>query len=197
MRNPRLIQTPYNNQTLYGAAKTCNEGMLRSFYDMYGLDYVALRYFNVYGPRMDIHGKYTEVLIRWLDALDQGALPKIMGDGQQTMDFVYSGDVARVNILAMCSEVTDEICNVGQGQEVSLLQLLETLLKLTGHADLSPEFLPARTVNAVQRRLADTKKAEELLGFRAETSLEEGLEKLIAWRREMIEKGTFKAYTQI
>ena len=73
---------PYNNRTLYGAAKAANEAMLRSFNDMYGLNYVALRYFNVYGPRMDVFGKYTEVLIRWLDCIDRGDTPRIFGDGK-------------------------------------------------------------------------------------------------------------------
>ncbi len=72
------------------------EGLLRSFNDMYGLPYVALRYFNVYGPRMDIHGKYTEVLIRWMERIAAGQPPLILGDGTQTMDFVYVEDVARV-----------------------------------------------------------------------------------------------------
>ena len=74
---------PYDNRTWYGAAKIANEGMLRSFNDMYGLHYVALRYFNVYGPRMDVFGKYTEVLIRWLDCIDRGEPPKIFGDGSR------------------------------------------------------------------------------------------------------------------
>ena len=91
---------PYNNDTFYGAAKAFNEGMLRSFHAMYGLDYVALRYFNVYGPRMDIHGLYTEVLIRWMERIDAGEPPLILGDGQQTMDFVHVADIARANILA-------------------------------------------------------------------------------------------------
>ena len=79
---------PYNNRTIYGAAKTFNEGLLRSFAEMYGLRYVALRYFNVYGPRMDVYGAYTEVLIRWMERLAAGMPPIIYGDGSQTMDFV-------------------------------------------------------------------------------------------------------------
>jgi UDP-glucose 4-epimerase len=176
----------YNNRTWYGAAKVANEGMLRSFHDMYDLDYVALRYFNVYGPRMDVFGKYTEVLIRWLDCLDQGVPPKIFGDGKQTMDFVCVSDVARANLLAMQSDVTDEVFNVASGQETSLLELLETLLRVSGMEHLQPEFLPERAVNPVRRRLADTRKAEGMLGFRAEIDLEEGLRQLIDWRRELV-----------
>ena len=90
----------HNNDTFYGAAKAFNEGMLRSFHAMYGLDYVALRYFNVYGPRMDVHGLYTEVLVRWMERIADGQPPLIFGDGPQTMDFVYIDDIARANMLA-------------------------------------------------------------------------------------------------
>ncbi|MFN9039577.1 MAG: NAD-dependent epimerase/dehydratase family protein, partial [Planctomyces sp.] len=147
-----------------GAAKVANEGFLRSFNDMYGLPYVALRYFNVYGPRMDIFGKYTEVLIRWLDCLDRNESPKIFGDGQQTMDFIFSEDVARANLLAMQSDVSDEVFNVGSCQETSLLELLQCLLKVCGRTEVQPEFLPERSVNPVPRRLAGTDKAAKLLG---------------------------------
>lgn len=180
---------PYNNRTLYGAAKVANEGMLRSFHDMYGLDYVALRYFNVYGPRMDVFGKYTEVLIRWLDALDQGDPPKIFGDGTQTMDFVFVEDVARANVLAMQSQATDEVFNVGSGAEVSLRQLLQALLRVTGNEHVEPVCLPERSVNPVPRRLADIRKAEQRLGFRAQVGLEEGLRRLLAWRRDVVRRG--------
>jgi UDP-glucose 4-epimerase len=185
---------PYHNRTWYGAAKMANEGMLRSFHDMYQLDYVALRYFNVYGPRMDVFGKYTEVLIRWLDCIDRGEAPKIYGDGKQTMDFVYSEDVARCNLAAMCSPVTDEVFNVGSGTETSLLGLLQCLLRVTGSEHLAPQFLPERSVNPVPRRWADVSKAGDLLGFRAEVRLDEGLRRLVAWRRQVLERGQRAAY---
>ncbi|MDF0673228.1 MAG: NAD-dependent epimerase/dehydratase family protein [Nitrospira sp.] len=175
----------FNNRTLYGTAKMAGEGMARSFADMYGLQYVALRYFNVYGPRMDIHGKYTEVLIRWLDKIAVGESPVIYGDGLQTMDLVYIDDVTDANITAMESEITDEVFNVASGTETSLLGLLTAVLNVTGSV-LKPEFLPARAVNPVPRRLADTKKAEDLLGFKAKVSVEEGVRRLIAWRTEAL-----------
>jgi len=171
----------YNNRTLYGACKSFNELILRSFYDMYGLDYVALRYFNVYGPRMDIHGVYTEVMIRWLDRIDAGEPPLIFGDGSQTMDFIFIEDVAMANILAAKSDVTDNVFNVASGKETSLLELLRLLLKVKG-SELKPEFREERKVNPVSRRLASTEKAERLLGFKAEIGLEEGLRRLIKWR---------------
>ena len=171
---------PYNNRTWYGASKIMLEGLLRSFNDMYGLDYVALRYFNIYGPRMDIHGKYTEVLIRWMERIAAGQPPLIFGDGKQTMDFVYIDDVARSNILALQSDISDEVFNVASGTETSLNDLAEALVKVMG-SDLKPEYGPERKVNPVSRRLADTEKAEKVLGFRAEVDLEEGLRRLVAW----------------
>ncbi len=176
----------FNNRTLYGTAKMAGEGMARSFADMYGIRYVALRYFNVYGPRMDIHGRYTEVLVRWLDRIGAGEPPLIFGDGSQTMDLVYIDDVTDANITAMESEITDEVFNVASGTETSLLGLLTAVLTVTGSA-LKPAFLPARSVNPVPRRLADTKKAEDLLGFKAKVSVEEGLKRLIVWRKEVLD----------
>ena len=148
-------QAPYNDQTFYGASKTFLEGMLRSYHAMYGLRYVALRYFNVYGPRMDLHGKYTEVLIRWMERIADGKSPLIFGDGHQTMDFIYIEDVARANVLALQSECTDNAFNVASGTETSLRELAAALVGVMG-ADLAPEFGPARSVNPVSRRLAST-----------------------------------------
>jgi UDP-glucose 4-epimerase len=149
---------------------------------MFGLPYVALRYFNVYGPRMDIHGKYTEVLIRWMERIASGQPPLILGDGNQTMDFVYIDDVARSNILALRSGVSDDVFNVASGSETSLNELAAALLRVMG-SDLQPEYGPERKVNPVSRRLADISKAERLLGFKAEVGLEEGLTRLVAWWR--------------
>ena len=171
---------PYNNRTLYGAAKVFNEGLLRSFNDMYGLDYVGLRYFNVYGPRMDTHGAYTEVLIRWMDRIAAGQHPLILGDGNQTMDFVYVEDIARANILAMKSDVSDDVFNVASGVETSLNDLAYALLDVMG-SDLKPQYGPARKVNPVPRRLADTRHAARSIGFRAQMSLEDGLRRLVDW----------------
>ncbi len=176
-------QNPYQNRTLYGAAKAFNEGLLRSFNDMYGLDYVAFRYFNVYGERMDIHGKYTEVLIRWMERLEAGLPPVIFGDGSQTMDFIHVRDVARANILGAKSTATDEVFNIASGTETSLLQLAQALGNVMGRRDIVPELGPERSINPVPRRLASTGKAERLLGFRATTTLEKGLSQLVRWWR--------------
>jgi UDP-glucose 4-epimerase len=174
---------PYNNRTFYGAAKAFNEGLLRTFFDMAGLDYVAFRYFNVYGPRMDIHGRYTEVLIRWMERLEAGQPPIIFGDGRQTMDFVHVRDVARVNILGAKADLSDEVFNVASGTETSLLELAQSLAKVMGRHEIGPEFAPERVVNPVPRRLASTAKAERLLGFQAAIPLEEGLRGLVDWWR--------------
>lgn len=173
---------PYSNRTWYGASKVMLEGLLRSFNDMFGLPYVALRYFNVYGPRMDIEGKYTEVLIRWMERLDAGRPALILGDGSQTMDFVYVADVARANVLALQSDVSDEVFNVGTGVETSLVSLAAALAAVMGVA-AAPEYGPERSVNAVRRRLASVTKAADVLGFRASVSLEEGLRRLVDWWR--------------
>jgi UDP-glucose 4-epimerase len=173
----------YNNDTFYGAAKAFNEGTLRSFHAMYGLDYVALRYFNVYGPRMDIHGLYTEVLIRWMERIEAGEPPLILGDGTQTMDFVDVRDIARANLLAAESDLTDEVFNVASGTETSLRELALGLLDAMGATDLEPVHGPARAVNGVTRRLADTTQAAERLGFTAEIDLRTGLRDLVDWWR--------------
>ena len=173
---------PYNNRTLYGAAKTFNEGLLRSFAEMYGLRYAALRYFNVYGPRMDIHGVYTEVLIRWMERIAAGQPPIVHGDGTQTMDFVHVRDIARANMLAAKSDVTDEVFNVASGTETSLNELAAALIRVMG-ASVRTEHVEARKVNPVSRRLADTSKARDFLGFEAEITLEEGLRDLVGWWR--------------
>jgi UDP-glucose 4-epimerase len=175
-------QHPYDNDTLYGAAKTFNEGLLRSFHAMRGLDYVALRYFNVYGPRMDIHGLYTEVLIRWMERIEAGQPPLVLGDGLQTMDFVYTEDIARANLLAAASDITDDVFNIGSGTETSLVGLAEALQRAM-ESDLPIEYGPARSVNGVARRLAGISHAQEHLGWKPETDLDEGLRRLVRWWR--------------
>ncbi len=171
---------PYHNRTFYGAAKTFNEALLRSFSEMYGLSYVALRYFNVYGPRMDVYGVYTEVLIRWIERIAAGKGPLIFGDGKQTMDFVFAEDIARANITAAESDVSDEVFNVASGTETSLNDLAYLLLRVMGSNAL-PEYGPERRVNPVPRRLADVSKAKQLLGFQTIVSIEEGLRRLVGW----------------
>ena len=173
---------PFNNRTLYAAGKIANEQMLRAYEEMFELPYVAFRYFNVYGPRMDLDGVYTEVLVRWMDAIEAGKAPKIFGDGSQSMDFVYIEDVARANLAGLVADVSDEVFNVGTGVQTTLTQLCHLLLKIHG-SNLQPEYHEARKVNNVQARRATTDKAERMLNFKANVDLESGLRALVEWRR--------------
>lgn len=174
---------PYNNRTIYGAAKTMNEGIAHSFNDMYKQASVGLRYFNVYGTRMDVTGVYTEVFIRWLECIEAGRLPQIHGDGSASMDFINVLDIARANILAMKSDRVDDVYNVASGTETTLLGLWAAMQNVAGGHQLSPEFHPPRKVNAVPRRLACTKRAKAELGFTSQVTLEKGLEQFVQWRK--------------
>ena len=175
---------PFNNRTMYGAGKIAMEQMLRAMYTTSGMNYVALRYFNIYGPRMDVTGVYTEVLIRWLDAIEAGTPPLIFGDGKQSMDFVYVDDVARANLLAARSDVTDEVFNIATGKQTSLHELCCLLLKLTG-SDLRPEYRAERAVAHVQVRRAAVEKAARQLGYESTVKLDEGLQELVRWRQAL------------
>ena len=174
---------PYNNRTLYGSAKLFNEGLMRSFNEQYGLEYVALRYFNVYGPRMDMHGAYTEVFIRWMENIEAGRPPMIFGDGTQTMDFIYADDIARANILAARAPVSDAVYNIASGTEFSLNECAGLLLQVM-KSPLKVEYGEARKVNGVTRRLASTWRAEQEIGFQALVPFERGLSQLVDWWRQ-------------
>lgn len=182
---------PYDNQTFYGMAKLFGEQLLRSYYSMYGLNYVALRYFNIYGPRMDTDGKYTEVMIKWLDCIVENRVPLIYGDGSTSMDFVYVKDVARANVAALLSDATNEVFNIGSCRETSLKELLEIMIDIH-NCPLKPEHRPESTVNPVKRRLSDIRKAEKLLGYRPTVTLEEGLKLLSEWYFRKKKNGVLK-----
>jgi UDP-glucose 4-epimerase len=177
---------PFNNRTLYGAAKIANEQIIRAYNEMYGLQYVGFRPFNVYGPRMDVFGAYTEVMIRWLERLARGEPPLIFGDGLQTMDFIYVEDVAEAYLKAMTSDANDEFFNCGTGIETSLRELCGMLCAAAGHPDIEPVFQAPRKVADVSRRQACTKRARERVGFEARTTLEEGLVRLVSWHRGLM-----------
>jgi UDP-glucose 4-epimerase len=183
---------PFNNRTMYGAGKIASEQMLRALHETSGLRYIGFRPFNIYGPRMDMTGVYTEVLVRWLDAIDAGTPPLIFGDGTQSMDFVYVDDVARANLLAAQSDIVDEFFNLGTGVQTSLNELCHLVLKLTG-SSLQPEYRKPRSVANVQRRRAAVEKAEKLLGFRASVPLESGLLGFINWRQKAASAATVEA----
>ena len=131
---------------------------------------------------MDAHSAYVEVLVRWMQRIDEGLPPVIHGDGSMTMDFVEVSDIARANVLAAESDVTDTVVNIGTGVETSLLELAKLLLVAMG-SDLELEYAPPRAIAAVPRRLAATERAADAIGFRAEVGLTEGLERLVEWWR--------------
>ena len=166
---------PYNNRTWYGASKIMLEGLLRSYHDMYGLPYVALRYFNVYGPRMDIHGKYTEVLIRWMERIAAGQPPLILGDGQQTMDFVYIDDVARVERAgAGVRRRATRSSTSPAAPRPACDELAAALLRVMGAERSRPSTARSAAVNPVSRRLADTEQGRAPARLQAPRS---------AWRK--------------
>ncbi len=177
---------PNNNYTFYGAAKMANELMCRSFYHMYNLNFTALRYFNIYGPRMDTYGKYTEVLVRWYHCIREGKEPLIYGDGQQTMDFIYIEDVVRASMMALKADANNEVFNIAGGKETSLKELCHLLLDVMG-SNLKPKYvsLPEdRKKVEVTRRWADVSKAEKMIGFQARVNLRDGLKRLVQWLDE-------------
>lgn len=180
---------PYNNDTLYGGAKVFGEQLQASFYSMYGLEGISLRYFNVYGPRMDVHGRYTEVLVRWMGRIERGEPPLIFGDGLQTLDLVYTSDIARANLSAAEADIPLGTYNVASGTEISLRDLASALCSAMDRPDLTPEFGPERAVNPVARRLADTRAAAKDLGFVATVTLETGLRELVTWWRDTTSSG--------
>jgi UDP-glucose 4-epimerase len=177
---PMTEDHPFNNRTTYGATKIAGEQLFRAFYEQHGLDYVGMRYMNVYGPRMDYQGTYVSVIMKVLDKIEAGEAPQIFGDGSQAYDFVHVSDVARANILALKSEATDVNLNIGTGVKTTIKELVEALLEITG-ADLEPQYLPQEQM-FVTHRVGSTELAEELTGFRAEIPYLDGLRSVVEWR---------------
>lgn len=180
---------PFNNRNFYGATKICGEAMLRAYHYRYGLDYVGLRYMNVYGPRQDYRGAYIAVIMKMLDAVDSGKAPTVYGDGSEAFDFVAAQDCGRANVLAMQAGSTDHCYNVGTGKRTSLKELAELIVALTG-CDKPVQFLPRGDATLVRNRIGSTAKAHTDLGFLSEISLDEGLRSLIDWRASDIRSAT-------
>lgn len=179
---PMTEDHPFNNRTFYGATKIAGEQMCRAFHHRYGLQYVGLRYMNVYGPRQDERGAYTSVIMKVLDRIDAGLPPIIFGDGSQTYDFVHVGDVARANVCAMRSDAVDAFYNVGSGLGTTIRTLTELLLDATG-SRLQPQYEPAGQT-FVTTRVGSTERAKRDLGFEASVDLVKGLRTVIDWRRQ-------------
>jgi UDP-glucose 4-epimerase len=181
LATPMTEEHPFNNRTLYGATKIAGEQILRAVHEQHGLPYVALRYMNVYGPRMDDRGAYVSVIMKVLARIDAGERPVIHGDGSQAYDFVHVEDVARSNVLAITAEASDRAYNIGTGVETTIAELVGALLEETG-SGLEPEFLPGEQM-FVTRRVGSTDAAERDLGFRAQIPWREGLRTVVDWRR--------------
>jgi UDP-glucose 4-epimerase len=172
---------PLNNKNFYGATKIASEAMLRAFHHRYGLNYVSLRYMNVYGPRQDYHGAYIAVIMKMLDAIDKGDSPTIMGDGSEAFDFVAVEDCGLANVCAMKAETADTNYNVGTGKRTSLKELAELLLEITGcHKPIN--YTPRSQATLVRNRIGCPKKAAAEIGFISTLDLREGLKRLIDWR---------------
>jgi UDP-glucose 4-epimerase len=184
---PMTEEHPFNNRTMYGATKIAGEQFFRAFNEQYGLDYVGLRYMNVYGPRMDDRGAYVSVIVKVLDRIERGLPPIIFGDGTQSYDFVHVQDVARANLLAMKSDATDTFFNIGMGVRTSINELVEVLLELTG-SDLEPEYKPQEQM-FVTHRIGSTERAKRDLGFEANISLDAGLRSVLEWREQQMSLG--------
>lgn len=178
---PMTEEHPFNNRTMYGATKIAGEQFFRAFNEQRGLNYVGLRYMNIYGPRMDDKGTYVSVIVKVLDRIDAGQPPIIFGDGTQAYDFVHVDDVARANVLALTAGASDEFFNIGIGVKTTIRELVDLLLEITG-SDLEPEYRPGEQM-FVTHRVGSTQKAERLLGFRARIPLEDGLRSILEWRR--------------
>lgn len=176
---------PLNGKTVYGAAKVANEQLARAFAHLRDVPTTTLRYFNVFGPRMDIRSKYVEVMIRWLDLIDRGEPLTLYGDGSASVDFIYVADVVNANVMSCEARHHDAIINVCSGVETTMRDLATILLDLTG-SSVGMEFKAQPAGQLPARRYGDPRRAEELLGFRAATSLTDGLRQLIAWRREAL-----------
>jgi len=178
---PMTEDHPFNNRNFYGATKIAGEAMMRAYHHRYGLDYVGLRYMNVYGPRQDYKGAYIAVIMKMLDAIDNGEAPTILGDGSEAFDFVAVEDCGLANVRAMQASATDEFYNVGTGKRTSLRELAEMLIELTGSSK-PVQYAPRSTATLVRNRIGCPVKATRDLGFTAEIDLREGLDRLIAWR---------------
>jgi UDP-glucose 4-epimerase len=166
----------------YAAGKLAGESMLATWSRAFGLETVALRYFNVYGPRQADDSPYSGVIAQFARRLLEGRAPTIYGDGEQSRDFVYVADVVRANLLAMERKVEPgTVINVGTGKSVTILSLWQGLARLA-HSSIEPVHQPPREGD-VLHSLASIERARSLLGFEPRTGLEEGLRRTLDWYR--------------
>ena len=183
IEEPMTEDHPFNNKNFYGATKIAGEAFLRAFHQRYGLNYVGLRYMNVYGPRQDYRGAYIAVIMKMLDAIDKGDSPTILGDGSEAFDFVAVEDCGLANVCAMKGETKDRFYNVGTGKRTSLKELAEMLIKLTGSTK-PINYAPRSQATLVRNRVGCPKRASAEIGFTADIGLMDGLNRLIEWRAD-------------
>jgi len=181
IETPMTEEHPYNNRTFYGATKIAGEHMCRAFNERYGLDYVGLRYMNVYGARQDYKGTYTAVMMKMLDRIRDGKPLVVYGDGAQTYDFIYVSDVARANVCAMRASATDAFYNIGFGLGTTVRELADLLLEITG-SEVGVQYEPEGQT-FVTHRVGSVDQAKEELGFGATIELSDGLRRLVDWRK--------------
>ncbi len=187
VEEPMTEDHPFNNKNFYGATKIAGEAMARSYHFRYGLNVAGLRYMNVYGPRQDYRGAYIAVIMKMLDAIDQGEGPTILGDGSEAFDFVAVQDCGLANLCAMKADVVDRFYNVGTGKRTSLKELAEMVVRLTG-TNKAIQYAPRSAATLVRNRIGSPVRAKQEINFEANIQLEEGLRSLIEWRRSHIEQ---------
>ncbi|KQC12266.1 MAG: NAD-dependent dehydratase [Desulfuromonas sp. SDB] len=181
---PMTEDHPFNNRNFYGATKISGEAMCRAFYDRYNLDYIGLRYMNVYGPHQDQNAVYTGVIPIMLNKIAINESPIINGDGSQAYDFIYVEDVARFNVLAMQSDKNDDFYNVGTEVQTTIKELCNLILKLK-KSKLKVIYKPYSAEDdrrLVKNRIGSNQKSWKNLKFKPKYNLEQGLTKLIQWR---------------
>lgn len=181
IQEPMTEDHPFNNKNFYGATKICGEALLRAFHHRYGLNYVGLRYMNVYGPRQDYHGAYIAVIMKMLDAIDSGKGPTILGDGSEAFDFVAVEDCGRANVCAMKAQTVDRFYNVGTGKRTSLKTLAEMILELTG-CKKPISYAPRSQATLVRNRIGCPVRARDEIAFESTIDVKQGLKRLIEWR---------------
>ncbi len=186
VREPMTEEHPFNNRNFYGATKIAGEAMARAYHERYALDYVGLRYMNVYGARQDYRGAYIAVIMKMLDAIDRGEPLTLYGDGSQAYDFVYVSDCAAANVCAMKADATDAFYNVGTGTRTSLRELAELVLELTG-SDAGIRYEP-QGLTFVKNRIGDPTAAARDLDYTSSVDLDAGLRDLVAWRRAHLDQ---------
>jgi len=165
----------------YALSKLSAEQCCRIFSQIYGLETVSLRYFNVFGPRQNPYSEYAAVVPKFIAALLQGRSPVIFGDGLQSRDFTYIDNVVDANFRAAFADgASGEAINIACGRSVTLIELCHILMAITGRDDLQIQFAPERKAD-VKHSLADISEARQLLGYEPQIGLREGLEKTVAW----------------